>query len=79
MRMCVPEVSIKGRGMQLHPTDIVGLLVPAKSSNSVVTWGHFYWHGLTLISAWISNHLSGKVWDDITYPFLNFNGCTVEV
>ena len=21
----------------------------------------------------------GKVWDEITYPFLNFNGCTVEV
>ena len=20
-----------------------------------------------------------KVWDDITYPFINFNGCTVEV
>ena len=20
-----------------------------------------------------------KVWDQITYPFLNFNGCTVEV
>ena len=20
-----------------------------------------------------------KVWDEITYPFLNFNGCTVEV
>ena len=20
-----------------------------------------------------------KVWDEITYPFLNFNGCTVDV
>ena len=20
-----------------------------------------------------------NVWDEITYPFLNFNGCTVEV
>ena len=20
-----------------------------------------------------------KVWDEIIYPFLNFNGCTVEV
>ena len=42
-------------------------------------WAPFYWHGLTLIPAWISNHLPGKVWDEITYPFLNFNGCTVEV
>ena len=23
--------------------------------------------------------MHSKVWDEITYPFLNFNGCTVEV
>ena len=23
--------------------------------------------------------ITSKVWDEITYPFLNFNGCTVEV
>ena len=23
--------------------------------------------------------MPNKVWDEITYPFLNFNGCTVEV
>ena len=34
---------------------------------------------LTLIPAWISNHMPSKMWDEITYPFLNFNGCTVEV
>ena len=34
---------------------------------------------LTLIPVWISNHLSDKMWDEITYPFLNFNGSTVEV
>ena len=34
---------------------------------------------LTLIPAWIRNHMPGKVWDEITYPFLNFNGATVEV
>ena len=28
---------------------------------------------------WISNHIRYKVWDEITYPFLNFNGATVEV
>ena len=43
------------------------------------SWGTFYQHSLTLIPACISNHLSGKVWDEITYPFLNFNGATVEV
>ena len=34
---------------------------------------------LTLIPAWIRNHMPSNVWDEITYPFLNFNGCTVEV
>ena len=29
-----------------------------------------------LISAWISNYMANKVWDEITYPFLNFNGAT---
>ena len=43
------------------------------------TSGLFYLHGLTLIPAWISNYIHYKVWDEITYPFLNFNGCTVEV
>ena len=43
------------------------------------TCGPFYWHGLTLIPAWISNHTLSKVWEEITYPSLNFNGCTVEV
>ena len=25
------------------------------------------------------NYIHYKVWDEITYPFLNFNGATVEV
>ena len=36
-------------------------------------------HGLTLIPALISNWIHYNVWDVITYPFLNFNGATVEV
>ena len=39
----------------------------------------FYQHGLTLIPAWMNNYIHYKMWDEITYPFLNFNGCTVEV
>ena len=27
----------------------------------------------------ISNHMLGKVWDEMIYPFPNFNGCAVEV
>ena len=41
--------------------------------------GPLYKHGLTLIPLWIRNHIYSKVWDAIIYPFLNFNGCTVEV
>ena len=47
--------------------------------SSLSTNGPFYLHGLTLIPAWISNHMPNKVPDEITYPFLNFNGATVEV
>ena len=42
-------------------------------------WGPFYWHVLTLIPAWISNNIPCRMWDEITYPFLNFNGCAVDV
>ena len=31
----------------------------------------------TLIPAWIDNHMSRNVREEITYPFTNFNGATV--
>ena len=34
---------------------------------------------MALIPEWISNYIHYKVWDEIIYPFLNFNGATVEV
>ena len=37
-----------------------------------------YWHLLTLIPAWISNHMPFIIWGEITYPFPNFNGCTLK-
>ena len=27
----------------------------------------------------ISDHMPSKVWDEITYPFPNFNGCTIRL
>ena len=36
-------------------------------------------NGLSLIPVWMSDHIYSKVWDEITYPFPNFNGCTIEV
>ena len=41
--------------------------------------GPFYYHGLTLIPAWISNHILCNVQDEITYPFPSFKGYTIEV
>ena len=29
--------------------------------------------------SWIGNYINYNVWDEITYPFPNFNGCTVDV
>ena len=42
-------------------------------------WGPCFKHGLTLNPAWISNYNGSKVWDEISYPFPNFNGAAVEV
>ena len=41
--------------------------------------GSFNKQGLTLISAWISKYINYKAWDEITNPFPNFNGATVEI
>ena len=35
---------------------------------TLASWEGFYWHGLTLIPEWISNHTPSKVWNEITYP-----------
>ena len=40
--------------------------------------GHLNLMG-TLLLTWISNHRPNKMWDEIPYPFPNFNDCTVEV
>ena len=40
--------------------------------------GPFYYHGLTSAAAWLSNHIRYKVWDEIAYPFPNFNSCAVD-
>ena len=42
------------------------------------TNGPFYYHGLSVTPASVANYIQYKVWDEITYPFLNFNGATVE-
>ena len=61
--------------LQRHENWFDGL---AKCSDSA-TRAPFYEHGVTLMPAWIINYTHYNVWDEITYPFLNFNGATVEV
>ena len=46
------------------------------SGASFVNRGPLNQHGLTLIPAWRTNHVPGKVWDDIIYRFPNLNGST---
>ena len=52
-------------------------------SASTITSFSYQWSLLltwfNLDPAWISNFIHHKIWDEITYPFPNFNGCTVEV
>ena len=51
----------------------------APGGDELNIWGPFYWHGLTLIQAWISNQIHNKTWDEINNPFPNFNGATIEI
>ena len=53
--------------MRLNPTENI----KRDLGPLLLTWFNF--------PAWISNHTSCKLWDEITYPFLNFNSATVEV
>ena len=62
------------------PLYLKSLLMDDKDQHSLYhACSPFHWHGLTLIPAWINNQMLSKVWGAITDPFLNFNGCTVEV
>ena len=54
-------------------------IIKTEGLGLLTLWGPIYLHDLTLISAWISNQISSKVWDKITYPFPYFNDYTYEV
>ena len=42
-------------------------------------YNQFYWCGLITIPALTSDHIHHNAWDEIIYPFPNFNGAAVEV
>ena len=53
---------------------------PHKCLNHLKQWiTSIMGHGLTLIPTRISNHMSNKVLGEITYPFPNSSGATVEI
>ena len=56
-------------------TNIFGidLILPEYFGFSAMAWSLMV-QVMTLIPAWISNHQPGKMCDEITYSFLNFNG-----
>ena len=56
------------------------VLIHLDSCSPKMHWhkGPLSQHGLSLIPAWISNHMPSKVWDEITYPFPKRNGCIVD-
>ena len=51
----------------------------AEKGCSTMDQGVFYTHGSTLNLAWVNNYIQHKVWDEIMYPFLNFNSVVFEV
>ena len=61
-----------------NPTRIRGIRWIQLAFN-MTPWSLIYLHALTLIRALISKHLPSRMWDEIAYPFPNFNGATVEV
>ena len=44
----------------------------------ILCWSPFYEHGSSWIPAWVSNYIHYKVYNEITYPFPNFNSATIE-
>ena len=49
------------------------------STICVISASAFHEYELTLIPVWISDYIHYQMWDEITNPFPNFNGATVEV
>ena len=71
---------------KLHCGIFVGwIMVFVKRANIHIATSCTEWYNmwnniaLTLIPAWMSNHMSSKMWVEITYLLPNFNGASVEV
>ena len=47
-------------GMPLRQVPLMKVIAHQQGKPKVVTWGSFYWHGLTLITVWINNYINLK-------------------
>ena len=61
------------------PPDVPDICYNEWNTSQYDTLSLFYLHGLTLIPAWIRNHMPGILCEKIIHPFPNFNSCTVAV
>ena len=58
-------IKIEKREMEMYYfdqkyTDVPKFVNSEQDPKKIVTWGSFYWHGLTLIPTRISNHIPSK-------------------
>ena len=88
MYICITQPDLKMQyALAYKVFTEVGLVYNTSNSGgrlwntNLTTRGTFYYYqdGLTLIPVCINNLTSSEVWDEITYPLPNFNGCTIEV
>ena len=72
---------LKHQVISIHSTDhIYSLYWSSFIQKFYIDSKHYYKvHVQNKYPGWNSNHMPNKVWDEITYPFLNFNGVAVEV
>ena len=55
-------------------------LIDGSVQKRINSRGPYYWHGLTLIAARMDKWIHyDKMWDEVIYPFPNFNGRTTDV
>ena len=65
---------------------IVSWPEPAGVFDDAEMYAMFYWccfefklTWLNLMLAWISNYIAYKLWGELTYPFTNVNGTSIEI
>ena len=55
------------------------MMIKCGSSDDIKSLGTLLLTWFDFNPAWIRNHMSSKVWDQIIHPFPNFNSATVDV